>query len=99
MTSSEMRFTVQPLWVQTAVNALKVPSAGWVTTTFVPETMATLPPLRGTSDVLVMTPVGLPLPAPVGDPPGSVAEGDPPQAARGTASAPAEAVTAAPRNT
>ena len=26
--------TVQPWWVQTAENALKVPACGWVTTTF-----------------------------------------------------------------
>jgi hypothetical protein len=39
--------TVQPWWVHTAVNALKAPWLGWVTTTF--SAALTLPPPTGTS--------------------------------------------------
>ena len=42
--------TRHPWWVHTAVNALKSPSVGWVTTTFAPPT--TKHPPTGTSEVL-----------------------------------------------
>ena len=42
--------TVQPWWVQTAENALKSPSVGWVTTTLA-SALTTQPP-TGTSEVV-----------------------------------------------
>ncbi len=52
--------TVQPWCVQTAVNALKSPLVGWVTTTF--WSARTVPPPSGTSDVATVAPPDAPEP-------------------------------------
>jgi hypothetical protein len=56
--------TVQPWCVQVALKALKVPAAGWVTTTLAAEKI--LPPPTGTSEVL---PSGVPAGVGAGPPP------------------------------
>src|SRR5580765_5467221 len=51
--------TWQPWWVQVALNALKVPAVGWVTTTF--WSLKILPPPAGTAEA---GPRSAPAPAP-----------------------------------
>src|SRR5690349_10429320 len=94
MVSFTTAATRQPWWVQTALNALNSPSAGWVTTIF--SLGKILPPPTGMSDVLAIAspePV-LPVSPPV-EPESAGSDEDPlsdpaPQAAR-TAPAPTAA--------
>src|SRR6476661_8223507 len=92
--------TRQPWWVQIAVNALKSPLVGWVTTTC--WAVRIFPPPTGTSDVVIVPP---PPPEPWLAPPDSPPDSPPdepplvslppPQAAsKGRATPP----TAAPRS-
>ena len=57
MSSPSISATTQPWWVHTALNALKSPSVGWVTTTL--SAAKILPPPTGTSEVLPMAPAAV----------------------------------------
>jgi hypothetical protein len=67
----------QPTWVQTALNALNCPLAGWVTTTF--SAVKTVPPPTGTCDAspssvpVIPPPVPVPVPPPAAWPPAGAA--------------------------
>src|SRR6266516_4735694 len=98
MVPLETSLTRQPWWVQTAVNALNCPAAGWVTTTF--WSWNTLPPPTGTSPVLIdagaalVPPPDPPPPVPVPPPPVPVLSSEPhPASVTATLAAPALAST------
>src|SRR5512142_1013371 len=100
MVPSATRSTRHPRWLQTAVNALNCPAAGWVMTTFA-EVM-TVPPPTGIS--LVVASSAPPPDAPelpvAGDPPAAPPEGVPAGAAFGVPARPLlppQAVTVAAR--
>jgi hypothetical protein len=57
--------TLQPWCVQIALNALKSPALGWVTTTACPPASTILPPPTGMSAVLAIAPAPPPAPLPV----------------------------------
>src|SRR5690242_18461050 len=87
MSSPLMSATTQPWWVQIALNALKSPWVGWVTTTLSAAKILPLP--TGTSEVVPIAPDEVVLvppepPEPLPDPPSLLLASEPHAASRGT---------------